>query len=53
VLASAKGVELAQDLGVAAEKSSNQDHQEADDDTFDNDESFHHRLRVGSWCLIL
>jgi hypothetical protein len=46
VFASPEGVKLPQDLGVASEQSGHEDHQEADDDGFDDDESFHHQPRV-------
>jgi hypothetical protein len=42
VFASPESVELAEDLGVAAEQTGHENHQEADDDRFDDDESFHH-----------
>ena len=41
VLAAPEGVELAQDLGVAAQEAGHQNDQKTDDDGFDDDESFH------------
>jgi hypothetical protein len=54
VFASPESVKLAQDLGVAAEQTGHENNQEADNDRFDDDESFHYQSGVvgGGWWVV-
>jgi hypothetical protein len=52
VFASSESMKLAQDFGVAAEQAGHENHQEADNDGFDDDESFHGQSgEVGRWVV--